>query len=201
MEQVNEALMEKYVSYVTDTIDKCHKVGDLVDDLLEVVTPARLNTALAMYFNVSVWLIAEYQRQKIVYEITKREFDAWKDNLFEQAKKQVMLEYSETKIKPSVTEFETRARHMQQDEYQTKLGELETAEARMRFLLRMSDLMKSYDSILTTLSSNMRQEMRTLSLDTRMNASPEGASVNKVRSNNFPTRVKMRESEETEDEY
>ena len=201
MEKVNEQMMEKYVKYVTDTIEKCHKVGDLIDDLLDVVTPARLNTALAMYFNISVWIIAEYQRQKIVYEITKREFDAWKDKLFEEAKRQVINEYSETKVKPSVTEFETRARHMHADEYQTKLGELETAEARMRFLLRMSDLMKSYDSILTTLSSNMRQEMRTLSLDSRMNASPEGASVNKVRSNNFPTRVKMRESEEIDNEY
>lgn len=185
MEQINEQLMNQYVTYVTDTIAKCKKMGDLIDDMQDQVTPQRLNTALAMYFNVSTWLIAEYQRQKICYEITKREFDAWKDDIFEQAKKQVIYEYAETKVKPSVTEFETRARHMNRDEYQQKLADLETAESRMRFLLRMTDLMKSYDSILTTLSSNMRQEMRTLSLDNRMNASPEGVSANRVRAG-FP---------------
>ena len=192
MDMINEELMNKYVSYVTDTINKCKKMGDLIDDLQEVVTPARLNTALAMYFNVSTWLIAEYQRQKIVYEITKREFDAWKDDLFEEAKRQVIYEYAETKVKPSVTEFETRARHMKKQEYQEKLAELETSESRMRFLLRMTELMKSYDSILTTLSSNMRQEMRTLSLDNRMNSTPEGVSMNKVRSGfPEPTRVRV----------
>lgn len=190
MTEVNEELMTNYVAYVTDTISKCKKMGDLINDLQDTVTPQRLNTALAMYFNVSTWLIAEYQRQKIVYEITKREFDAWKDEIFEQAKRQVILEYSETKVKPSVTEFETRARHLHKEEYQSKLAELETAESRMRFLLRMTDLMKSYDSILTTLSSNMRQEMRTLSLDNRMNASADGVSANKIRSS-FPSRVSI----------
>ena len=195
MTEINEKLMNDYISYVTDTINKCKKMGDLIDDIQDAVTPQRLNTALAMYFNISSWLIAEYQRQKITYETTKREFDAWRDDLFEQAKKQVIYEYAETKIKPSVTEFETRARHMRKDEYQARLAELETSESRMRFLLRMTDLMKSYDSILTTLSSNMRQEMRTLSLDSRMNASPEGVSANKIRSNTFPNRVKVHEEE------
>jgi len=193
MTEVNEQLMNDYVSYVSDTIKKCKSMGDLIDDIQDAVTPQRLNMALSMYFNISTWLIAEYQRQKICYEIIKREFDLWKDDIFEQAKKQVINEYSETKIKPSVTEFETRARHAHKEEYQTKLAELETAESRMRFLLRMTDLMKSYDSILTTLSSNMRQEMRTLSLDNRMNASPIGVSSNKIRSTEFPSRVRMKE--------
>lgn len=191
MTEINEKIMNDYVSYVTDTINKCKKMGDLIDEIQEVVTPARLNTALAMYFNVSSWLIAEYQRQKICYEITKREFDYWKDELFEKAKKQVIFEYAETKIKPSVTEFETRARFMEKEKYQEKLAELETAESRMRFLLRMTDLLKSYDSILTTLSSNMRQEMRTLSLDNRMNASPQGVSANRVRVG-FPSKSDLR---------
>lgn len=191
MTEINEKIMNDYVSYVTDTINKCKKMGDLIDEIQEVVTPARLNTALALYFNISSWLIAEYQRQKICYEITKREFDYWKDELFEKAKKQVIFEYAETKIKPSVTEFETRARFMEKEKYQEKLAELETAESRMRFLLRMTDLLKSYDSILTTLSSNMRQEMRTLSLDNRMNASPQGVSANRVRVG-FPSKSDLR---------
>lgn len=190
MNETNTKLIEQYVKYVSETIGKCNEMGNLVNELEGAVTPQRLNTALAKYFDISSWLIAEYQRQKIVYEAEKREFDFWKDEMFEQAKRQVIYEYAETKVKPSVTEFETRARTMHKDEYEAKLSSLETSEARMRFLLRMTDLMKSYDSILTTLSSNMRQEMRSLSLDMRMNSTPEGVSTNKIRSE-FPTRVNI----------
>lgn len=191
----DEDLMLKYIEYVSDIVNKCKNMGDLVDDVQNAVTPQKLNSALSMYFNVSVWLIAEYQRQKIAFESKKRSFDQWWDQQFEKSKKQVILEYAETKIKPSVTEFETKARTMNNGEYYTYLADLDTAESRMRFLLRMTELMKSYDSILTTISSNMRQEMRTLSIDNRMNASPEGVSLNKVRTsfpqpNEFRTRVR-----------
>jgi len=191
MEETNESMMEKYVAYVSEIVNRCSKMGDLVDEIQNAVTPQKLNTALAMYFNISAWLIAEYQRQKIAYESEKRSFNMWWDEQFEKAKKQVLLEYAETKVKPSVTEFETRARLMNQGEYYMLQAKVDTSEARMRFLLRMTDLLKSYDSILTTLSSNMRQEMRTLSLDNRMNASPEGVSANKVRAG-FPQPNELR---------
>jgi len=191
MEETNESMMEKYVAYVSEIVNRCSKMGDLVDEIQNAVTPQKLNTALAMYFNISSWLIAEYQRQKIAYESEKRSFSMWWDEQFEKAKKQVLLEYAETKVKPSVTEFETRARLMNQGEYYMLQAKVDTSEARMRFLLRMTDLLKSYDSILTTLSSNMRQEMRTLSLDNRMNASPEGVSANKVRAG-FPQPNELR---------
>ena len=191
MAETNENMMEKYVAYVSEIVNRCSKMGDLVDEIQNAVTPQKLNTALAMYFNISAWLIAEYQRQKIAYESEKRSFSLWWDEQFEKAKKQVLLEYAETKVKPSVTEFETRARLMNQGEYYALQAKVDTSEARMRFLLRMTDLLKSYDSILTTLSSNMRQEMRTLSLDNRMNASPEGVSANKVRAG-FPQPNELR---------
>ena len=191
MAETNENMMEKYVAYVSEIVNRCSKMGDLVDEIQNAVTPQKLNTALAMYFNISAWLIAEYQRQKIAYESEKRSFSLWWDEQFEKAKKQVLLEYAETKVKPSVTEFETRARLMNQGEYYALQAKVDTSEARMRFLLRMTDLIKSYDSILTTLSSNMRQEMRTLSLDNRMNASPEGVSANKVRAG-FPQPNELR---------
>lgn len=193
MNEINNSIVEQYVKYVSDIIGKCDKMGNLIDELEGAVTPQRLNTALAMYFDISSWLIAEYQRQKIVYEAEKREFDLWKDEIFEQAKRQVIYDYAETKVKPSVTEFETRARTSHKDEYESRLASVETSEARMRFLLRMTELMKSYDSILTTLSSNMRQEMRSLSLDMRMNSTPQGVSANKVRTGGFPTRTKVQE--------
>ena len=182
---MNEQLNEKvnnYIEFVNDMIDKYKKIGELIDNDTQTVTPERINSALSLYYNVSLALIAEYQRAKINYEAMSIDFQNWKDRNFEEAKATVLAEYeNNTKIKPSVTEFETRARTLHEAEYSLKSMELNEAESRMRFLLRMLDTLNKFDSILTAISYNMRSELKALSLDERMNASMEGVSQNKVR--------------------
>lgn len=182
---MNEQLNEKvnnYIEFVNDMIDKYKKIGELIDNDTQTVTPERINSALSLYYNVSLALIAEYQRAKINYEAMSIDFQNWKDRNFEEAKATVLAEYeNNTKIKPSVTEFETRARTLHEAEYSLKSMELNEAESRMRFLLRMLDTLNKFDSILTAISYNMRSELKALSLDERMNASVEGVSQNKVR--------------------
>ena len=181
---MNEKLTEKvdsYIAFVNDMIDKYKKIGELIDTDSQTVTPEKINSALSLYYNVSLALIAEYQRAKITYEAMSIDFQNWKDKNFEEAKMTVLAEYEDKKIKPSVTEFETRARTLHEEEYAYRTMELQEAESRMRFLLRMLDTLNKYDSILTAISYNMRSELKALSLDDRMNASVEGASQNKVR--------------------
>lgn len=182
---MNEQLNEKvnnYIEFVNDMIDKYKKIGELIDNDTQTVTPERINSALSLYYNVSLALIAEYQRAKINYEAMSIDFQNWKDRNFEEAKATVLAEYeNNTKIKPSVTEFETRARTLHEAEYSLKSMELNEAESRMRFLLRMLDTLNKFDSILTAISYNMRSELKALSLDERMNASVEGVSQNKIR--------------------
>lgn len=181
---MNEKLTEKvdsYIAFVNDMIDKYKKIGELIDTDSQTVTPEKINSALSLYYNVSLALIAEYQRAKITYEAMSIDFQNWKDRNFEEAKATVLAEYEDKKIKPSVTEFETRARTLHEEEYAYRTMELQEAESRMRFLLRMLDTLNKYDSILTAISYNMRSELKALSLDDRMNASVEGASQNKVR--------------------
>lgn len=181
---MNEKLTEKvdsYIVFVNDMIDKYKKIGELIDTDSQTVTPEKINSALSLYYNVSLALIAEYQRAKITYEAMSIDFQNWKDRNFEEAKATVLAEYEDKKIKPSVTEFETRARTLHEEEYAYRTMELQEAESRMRFLLRMLDTLNKYDSILTAISYNMRSELKALSLDDRMNASVEGASQNKVR--------------------
>ena len=181
---MNEKLTEKvdsYIAFVNDMIDKYKKIGELIDTDSQTVTPEKINSALSLYYNVSLALIAEYQRAKITYEAMSIDFQNWKDRNFEEAKATVLAEYEDKKIKPSVTEFETRARTLHEEEYAYRTMELQEAESRMRFLLRMLDTLNKYDSILTAISYNMRSELKALSLDDRMNASIEGASQNKVR--------------------
>lgn len=182
---MNEQLNEKvnnYIEFVNDMIEKYKKIGELIDPDSNTVTPERINSALSLYYNVNLALCAEYQRAKIQYEAMSIDFQNWKDKNFEEAKATVLAEYEDKKIKPSVTEFETRARTLHEAEYSLRTMELQEAESRMRFLLRMLDTLNKFDSILTAISYNMRSELKALSLDDRMNASVEGVSQNKVRS-------------------
>lgn len=182
MEQILNEKVNNYIEFVNDMIEKYKKIGELIDPDSNTVTPERINSALSLYYNVNLALCAEYQRAKINYEAMSIDFQNWKDKNFEEAKATVLAEYEDKKIKPSVTEFETRARTLHEAEYSLKTMELQEAESRMRFLLRMLDTLNKFDSILTAISYNMRSELKALSLDDRMNASVEGVSQNKVRS-------------------
>ena len=182
MEQILNEKVNSYIEFVNDMIAKYKRIGELIDPESGTVTPERINSALSLYYNVNLALCAEYQRAKINYEAMSIDFQNWKDRNFEEAKATVLAEYEDKKIKPSVTEFETRARTLHREEYTRRTMELSEADSRMRFLLRMLDTLNKFDSILTAISYNMRSELKALSLDDRMNASVEGVSQNKIRS-------------------
>jgi hypothetical protein len=184
--------VEDYIQFVDKMIKSYKKIGDLINEDSGEITPEKINSALALYYNTSLAIIAEYQRQKINYEAESIEFKVWEDTRFEDAKRAILEEYADTKIKPSVKEFETRMRIMFADEWKEKTLSLTEAEARMRFMLHLSDNLQKYDGILTTISYNMRAEMKSLSLDSRMNAAPEGVTRNKIR-DRFPVVNRVKE--------
>lgn len=187
------SITERYIKFVDDMIQSYNKIGNLINSESGEITPEKINTALALYYNTSLALIAEYQRQKINFEAETLEFKAWEDEKFEEAKHSVFADYEDTKIKPSVKEFETRMRRINKDEWLERSMVLTESQSKMRFLLRMMDTLQRFDNILTTISYNMRAEMKSLSLDSRMNATPEGVTSNRVRTR-FP--AKVREEEE-----
>lgn len=182
-------IAERYISFVDQMVKDYNKIGNLINSESGEITPERINSALALYYNTSLALIAEYQRQKINFEVETLEFKVWEDEKFELAKTSVLQDYADTKIKPSIKEFDTRMRTLFKEEWVERNAQLAESEAKMRFLLRMMDTLQRYDSILTTISYNMRAEMRSLSLDDRMNATPEGVTNNKIRTR-FPVKEK-----------
>lgn len=187
--------VEDYIKFVDEMIKKYQQIGNLINEESGDITPEKINSALALYYNVSLALIAEYQRQKINYEAESIEFKAWEDEKFQQAKEVIFAEYADVpKIKPSVKEFDSRMRLMNKDDWKAKSMSLAESESRMRFLLRLSDNLQRFDGILTTISYNMRAEMKSLSLDLRMNANPEGITRNKVRTRFPASRVKIEDS-------
>lgn len=188
--------VENYISFVGKMIDQYKKIGNLVDSATNEITPEAINTALGNYYNTSLALIGEYQRYKINYEAEKLDFQVWEDEKFEEAKRQVYAGYEEKKVKPALKEIETFMRKSNSFEWISRTMRLKEAESKMRFMLRMMENLKSYDSILTTISYNTRAEMKALSLDNRMNADIDGVSKNKIRAN--PSRVRVRKEKTDE---
>lgn len=170
-------MIDDYISFVQETIQKYSDVGDLIRG--DQVHPQELNRALALYFNANLSLNAEYQRAKAEQLDLELQFEEWWDTKFEEARDQILKEYEESRsIKPAVKEFESRARNANREAYTSWKRKLAAAENKTRFLLRLLDLFKKYDNILTTISQNMRSELRSLSLEDRMNKDPK---ENKVR--------------------
>lgn len=175
--------LQEYIDFVQDVVSKYQEIGDLVNQ--DEISPAKLNRALSMYYNVSLGLNSEYQRAKKEKTDLELEFQVWEDEHFEKAKKTVQSDYEGTKIKPSVTEYQTRMRTMFKDEYIEWKTAINDAESKVRFYLRLFTALDKYDSILTTISYNMRSEMKALSIEERSNKDPDYASNNKIRSE-FP---------------
>lgn len=181
---MSEELIQEYISYVKKTIERFSKIGDLIQN--DEISPNQLNKALGQYYDISLMLNAEYQRQKIEHAHLETEYQIWYDEHFERAKNIVRDEYSESRsIKPSVKEYETTLRRQFREEWREWDLRIKQSEAKVQFLLRLRETLNKYDNILTTIAYNMRSEMRALSIDSRSNAVPENAMERKNRSR-FP---------------
>lgn len=177
-------LIEDYIRYVQETLSTFSKIGNLING--EEISPNLLNKALAEYYNTSLALNSEYQRQKINHSVLETEYQIWYDEKFLEAKRIVITEYSETKsIKPSIKEYEIALRSSFKKEWLEWDLKLKDSDSKTQFLLRLRETLNKYDSILTTISNNMRSEMRSLSIDSRSNANPEISSSHKQRTR-FP---------------
>ncbi len=166
-----------YVNYVNTAIQKFGKTSKLIQD--DTITPESLNRALGEYLEVNLALLAEYQRAKNNEVQIADEYQQWYDRAFVDVKSR-MNSNSEKTIKFALKEYEIQLRHDYQKEYYEWSSKIKESQMKVRFLLRIVDLYKKYDNILTTLSSNMRTEIRSLSLESRMNADPQLAKKNEV---------------------
>jgi hypothetical protein len=168
----------QYMEYVESIISEFARSQDIIQN--GDVSPERVNACMANFFIVSSALCAEYQRKKIEYEVLAREYGAWHDQKLDEARTALIETYKEelavaektkskgTLVKPSVAEYGVQLRLDNAEEYERRKSELDEAEARMRFMLRMMDNLDKQFSLLQTISSNMRTEMKQLSVDAAM---------------------------------
>lgn len=172
--------VKEYIEYVRETIDRFSKIGDLIQN--QEISPHRLNLALGQYYDISLMLNAEYQRQKINHAHLETEYQLWYDEKFTEAKRMVLDENEHSKSsKPAIKEYEIKLRTMFRSEWKDWDISLKESEAKTQFLLRLRETLNKYDNILTTIAYNMRSEMRALSIEDRSNAIPENVTNRKQR--------------------
>ena len=180
MEKEN-SMVEDYVQFVQEVIEKYSKHSQLINQNSDTITPQTLNYVLAQYMPTNTALIAEYQRAKIENTQLLLQYEEWYDEKFVQVR-QSMIDESEAKTaKISVKEIETQLRVETRAEYYYWQKRLKKAEFQERFLLRLVDQYKKFDMILTTISRNMQSEMLALSIENRMNQTGKENKVRRVK--------------------
>ena len=178
MEKTNDIAsidyVTEYVKYVTTQLNNFRKASKLIEN--DQVTPLTVNRALALYSEVNDSLIGEYERLNA--ELHKLEYgvggyEEWWDDAFSKTRKIMIAEFESKSVKISVKEFESETRVNYRTEYREWQEKLFSTKSKLEFIKRKIEAWKKVDNILINLSYNMRAEMKTLSLDNRMNARRE----------------------------
>jgi len=170
---------------VNSQIEDFRKYSKLVDTMTNEVTPFEINSALACYTDVGVALNGEYQRKKIEHNKLLRLFEEWYDEKLVETRKRLQEESTSKSIKASLKEIESELRYNNKEKYYELQEQITEAESSVSFVLRLIDQWKKHSDILINLSQNMRTELRSLSIENRVN------SMDNVRLG-FPDRPKRR---------
>ncbi len=179
MTESSGAIYKRHTEFVVYFVEKYGKTSSLIRD--DLVSPSELNYALAEYYSIGVMLNSQYQNAKANQFDTDIEFQEWYDKKFEEAKNLVLSDYENTKIKPSLKEFEVRVRTHNAQDYGKWIRKVKNAQIRVRFILRHLDLYKKFDNILMTLSHNMRSEMKALNIENRASSDASIVQNSKIR--------------------
>lgn len=166
---------DKYIEYVKNIVEQYKKAVTLLAPGETNLYPSDVNRVLADYGRILFTLVAEYQRVVRDYERKKLLYENWWNSVMVEFRREMKSKSRYTAIKE--IEIEAKDRHM--EEYTAWQNTLIDAESKKDFYKSLIDAWKSMESILITLSSNMRAEMRILGLEKSLQP-PPGVSVGPV---------------------
>ena len=156
--------MEDYVQYVETQIARWREYISLRRQSDSEISPARINKALAEYQEVQFALIAEEKRVQIELANYILIYQTWWDSRYIGAKKELNpISLAGTKW-AAKSEIEAYARHDNADEYMEYEEKKIVLEGKVSLLRRLLDAWKGHLNVLTSLSNNMRSELRALSI-------------------------------------
>lgn len=161
--------MESYVDYIENALSKFEKETSLINEMRLEVTPQALNRALAEYTRIGIDIAGEQTRQEMQLEDAERDYEVWWDGLFLEAREKLLDGKSNSYVL-SVEVIKSTVRSQNAEEYKRRASEISKIKHVVSFLGRTSDRWKKHGDILVALGNNMRQEVRSLSIDNRVNA-------------------------------
>jgi hypothetical protein len=157
---------EEFFLFIEQEIAKYKKHSEF--EISEDITFDALQKKLMEYTSLSLSLTQLQARYRYQVKSLKRAFNRWFDEkVVEIQSKTNRLDIAKTKWLSS-TELERLARVAYCDEYQTKLEEVDSMEAREKFINSLIDNWQSHNYVLGQLSSNIRSEIGTLNMGNRL---------------------------------
>jgi hypothetical protein len=160
--------LEQYVKFVNENVRKYKQYTRLINGESNEITPQVVNTILAQYNDVLLMLIAEYNRKKAeLYEVN-RDYMAWWDDKFTTVRRQLNPRDIAASKWLSKQEVESETRNQFKEEYRGWQDRVFQAEQEKNLMGQLLEMWRKMDSIIITLSTNLRAEMRSLSLDSRL---------------------------------
>jgi hypothetical protein len=171
---------EDYIKWVMSIIEKYKDSYNVIYN--NEISPYLINEVLANYNHIFDMLNTEYQRCKSIHFKLKCEFDDWYDERFVEVRDDLILKSKSDKIKVSLVEIEKVLKVQHKDNYRLYRDKVNTADMKTSYMRRNLENWKKVDSVLNTLSNNLRSEMHSMSLISRINRNNnEGSSERKTR--------------------
>ena len=150
----------------TEKVEFLNNMNNLVEN--GECTPELLNTALVNYAPTSAWLINVLESVEIENNNLKTEYNIWESEKFVEVKNRLSEGMSKS-LKLSQGEIDAQMIVDNKEEYKEWKFKLQMAERREGFYRRLNDMWKKDADIILALSNNMRQELRSLSIENKAN--------------------------------
>ncbi|MFW6225417.1 MAG: hypothetical protein ACOC3V_00495 [bacterium] len=158
-----------YLEFVETTIKKYQKYSQFINYETSEITPEAVNTALAQYNDILLMLISEYNRKKDDYNKISLDYQLWWDEKFSNIRRELNPMNAPASKWASKSEIESEVRVQYKNEFLDWQKNLLKIEQEKSFIGNLLDAWKKMDSILITLSTNLRAEMKSFSVDSRLN--------------------------------
>lgn len=165
--EIDQNYIIEYTKRANDIISRYSKYKDIVKN--GDVQIAEVNNALADYISINSFLLEEYEKKILLYNLKKDNFDNWFAEKFIDIRNKNNTDNKATTKWLSKQEIEMIIRIDYKEEFSEKNGELILLDREVSTLRRLCETYKKMDTIFQTLSNNARQEMKSLSLENRMN--------------------------------
>lgn len=161
--------LKEYIEFVQEQVKKYEKYSSITENATEI-TPQEINTALANYSKVFDMLLSEYYRKKAELKDVEVAYQLWWDDKFCEVRRRLNDTSLPASKWLSKQEIESETRNKYKDDYKEWQYKFFKAEQETNFISRKLEGWKKVDSLLMTISHNMRSELKSLSLSDRLNS-------------------------------